>query len=57
MKIKKISAKEAYKILKDTAGDDGITFYALNTESNEVYAFDTKAERDSFVSRLSCKEE
>ena len=47
--IKKISAREAKKILKDRAADDGVTFYAIDTRNNEIYEFDTKRERDEFI--------
>ena len=48
----KITAAEARKIAKirglDLSGD-GITFYALDQESKEIYSFDSKKERDQFV--------
>lgn len=49
--LKKITAKEAEKILKESAGNDGITFYAIDTDTNEIYAFDTKKERDNFTNK------
>ena len=49
--FKKISAAEAKKILKDRAGDDGTTFYAIDEKTNEVYEFDSKKERDSFLEK------
>lgn len=48
----KITAAEARKIAKirglDLSGD-GITFYALDLESGEIYSFDSKNERDNFI--------
>ena len=52
--IKKISAQDAKKILKDRAGGDGITFYAIDTDTGEIYEFDSKKERDAFISRRGC---
>jgi hypothetical protein len=54
MKLKKITAKEAEKIMAELGlcfGDDGRTFYATNEEHTEVWEFDSKKERDAFVNR------
>lgn len=56
MKVKKLTAKEAVKLLRKLGlccmgADDGKTFYATNEEETEVWEFDTKKERDAFVDR------
>lgn len=52
MKMIKLSAKEAHK-LADKLGidieDDGVTFYATDEDKTEIWAFDTKKERDQFI--------
>jgi hypothetical protein len=50
----KITAKEAYKLMDELGldyGMDGRTFFATNEERTEVWEFDTKRERDEFVSK------
>lgn len=52
--VKKITAREAEKELKRQGldfGMDGVTFYAINIDTKEVYSFDTKKERDEWVAR------
>lgn len=52
--MKKISAKDAYKIMARLgldSGDDGTTFFAYDEVHDEVFQFDTKKERDQFVRR------
>ncbi len=54
MAIKKISAEKARKIAESIGidiSDEQRTFYATDDGETEVWSFDTKAERDSFVSR------
>lgn len=55
--MKKITAKEAYKILKrvglDAGGDNGTTFFAYDDKNDEIYSFDTKKERDQFVNKAN----
>ena len=49
MKVKKITAKEAYKIMDRLGldyGSDGRTYYLTNEEETGVWEFDSKAERD-----------
>ncbi len=56
--MKKVSAKEAYKILKRAGSDasgDGITFFAYDEKADEIYGFDTKRERDEFIERANNK--
>jgi hypothetical protein len=56
--MKKVSAKEAYKILKRVgldASGDGITFFAYDEKNDEIYSFDTKRERDEFIERANNK--
>ena len=52
--IKKITAKEAHKVAikkgLDLSGD-GVTYYAIDEKSEEIYSFDTRAERDGFIKR------
>lgn len=57
-RIKAINAKKAQEITDKTGmalcgAEDGRTFYATNEEETEVWLFDTKKERDSFVARNS----
>lgn len=52
--MKSITAKEAERLatkLNIDASGDGRTYYATNNAESELYEFDTKAERDSFVKR------
>ena len=56
--MKKISAKEAYRILKRvglSADNDGVTFFAYDEKNDEIYSFDNKAERDAFVDRANTR--
>ena len=49
MKLVKITAKEAIKLMKELGldwGGDGRTYYATNEEKTAVWEFDTKADRD-----------
>ena len=50
--MKKVTAKEAKKIC-DRLGlsfeDSQITFWAYDEDSDEIYDFDTRSERDEFV--------
>jgi hypothetical protein len=56
----RLRADEALKIVRrkglDT-GDDGVTFYAYDEKNDEVYTFDTKRERDAFVTKAQRKEQ
>ena len=52
--MKKISltAKQAYKLAEELGvciSNDGTTFYATNEERTELWEFETKKERDAFV--------
>lgn len=52
MKMKKISAKEAQRIIRKLGqclADDGLTFYATNEEETGVWVFESKRERDQAV--------
>ena len=52
--MKKISAVDAYKIAKMKGVDldgDGFTFYAYDENTNEIFSFDSKKERDDFIRR------
>lgn len=54
MKKIKLTSKEAYKlaeILNIDINDDGISFYATNEDKTEIWSFDTKRERDSFIAK------
>lgn len=56
MKAKKLTAREAEKLLRKLGlcymgADDGRSFYAANEDETEVWEFDTKRERDAFVTR------
>lgn len=58
MGYKKITSKEAEKLLKRLGlgyGGDGTTFYAAADDETDVYEFDTKKERDDFVSKHNSK--
>ena len=53
-KMKKITSKEAYQIIKKIGKnivEDGVTFYATNEKETEIYSFDSRSERDEFVNR------
>lgn len=48
----KITAKEAQKIAKRKQlclDEDGKSYYAYSTLSDELYSFDNKKERDEFI--------
>lgn len=50
--ITKITAAQAQNIARIRGIDlseDGMTFYALDLESGEIYSFDSKNERDNFI--------
>ena len=50
--MKKITAKEANKICErlGLGYDDGdVTFWAYDEETDEIYDFDSKSQRDKFV--------
>lgn len=54
MKVKAITAKQAKKLSLEIGvcfgGEmDGRTFYATNEEETELWEFDTRRERDSFI--------
>ena len=50
--MKKLNARDVYRLAKKLnlcLDCDGTTFYATDEKEEEIYAFDTKAERDRFV--------
>ena len=50
MKLIAITAREAEKLTKKLGlewGDDQRTYYATDEDRTEIYAFDTKRERDA----------
>lgn len=52
----KISAKEAYKIIKRLgldASDEGYTFFAYDEKNDEIWGFDSKRERNEFVEKAN----
>ena len=54
--IKKITSKEAYKVAMKKGLDlsgDGVTYYAIDEKSEEIFSFDTRAERDGFIQRAN----
>ena len=54
--FKAITAREAQAILRRKGmcyGDDGTTFYAYDTESDEVYEYDSRKDRDASVRRVN----
>jgi hypothetical protein len=54
--VKKITARQAYKLMDKLGldyGNDGRTFYVTNNEETEVYEFDSKKERDTFLAKHS----
>ena len=54
MKKFTLTAKQAYKLAEKLGiciSDDGTTFYATNEERTELWEFDSKKERDMFLSR------
>ena len=58
--MKKITAKEAHEVVKNTIRDididnDGRTFYATNEAETEIYCFDSQKERDKFVKAYNRK--
>ena len=56
--MRKISAREAYRIMREAGldpDDDGMTFFAYDEDSEEIYEFDTKRERDEFVATANSK--
>ena len=57
-KMKAITTREAHKIEKKLNRDlsgDGITFYATNEKETEIYCFDSRKERNSFVKAYNDK--
>lgn len=56
--MKKATCKQAYQIAKKRGVDvrkDGITFYATNDKETEIYCFETKKERDAFITAYNNK--
>lgn len=54
MKKIKLTSKEAHKLaetLNIDIDDDGTTFYATDEDKTEIWSFDTKSERDSFITK------
>lgn len=52
MKKIKLTAKEAKKLAQNLGidiDDDCATFYATDEEKSEIWSFDTKKERDTFL--------
>ena len=50
--IVKVIASQAQKIARKTGIDlsgDGKTYYAVDSETYEIYSFDSKKKRDQFV--------
>ena len=51
--MKAITAKQAHAIAQQTGVDidgDGVTFYATDANEKDIFCFDTKRERDAFIS-------
>lgn len=59
MRVKKVTAKQAYKIMDNLGldyGSDGRTYYLAKEDETAVWEFDTLADRDKAYEREMAKE-